>query len=385
MKSFTDTMRNHLSPWSVFMTETVSGVLFVIVILLGLSLVQGRPLPLTDKITPSLPVLPTVPPNHGEVTQLTEVLADRILGHEERMFILLERMNEKLETLANPAPQNEFVAAVDRLGQHVARATETMVTAQTRSLEEQSRGRDLLQGIKEQVEHLEGLVSGPYPAPQPSPRSSAPSLPVPSPLETISVAQPDTETNPEILSTAQSRDQFFSQLRASLTRSQLRLFIDSKASSITLPSVLSFDRGSPKPGPRQRRALTVLARELVRILPCHVARPPDLSQCSGKPGAVRVDTIRLRGQAAFARPGEARFFFNRKLAVARARHGLETLLSSQPGLSAMKNRHGQPLFQVEGHVASRQDAPGGQQLDLLFFFEVPDNGDGGPLQSPTDR
>ncbi|MBF0148147.1 MAG: hypothetical protein HQL84_14620 [Magnetococcales bacterium] len=346
---------HHSHPWPLFMSELVSVTLLVIVISVGFSMIQGSPPTLNTTVSS----LPLVEPSIHESVPFPNPKGDeRTANHEERLLMLMERMNERLDTLIQPDPPRDLVDAMDRLGQHMEQATRAMVTAQTLGQQEQTANHDMLLKIQERIEHMAGMMTGFGPNLQGDQPTTG--------QEGFPGGEPDANL--------QSRDPFFSRLRTFLTRQQLRIFINPGQATITLPSILDFDPGSSHPGPRQRRALTVLAQGLAQFLPCHVAHPPQPAHCPNPPSPVRVDTIRIRGQAAFAHPGEPRFFFNWKLATARAYRALDLMLATQPDLIAMKNSRGQTLFQIEGRIAKPRGDQGGQRLDLRFFFEEPDNG-----------
>ncbi|HAT49881.1 MAG: hypothetical protein HQL07_14325 [Nitrospirae bacterium] len=382
MNSLTDRMHHQDSPWPAFMAEAVSGVLLVVVILVGFALARGHgvvPLgspPTFPKIIPSPTVPPTVPPTRSDeiptLPPLTAVPEKR--DHEERLVHLLERMNHTLDTLANPKPPEAFVTALDRLGQQMVQATQSMITAQTRVLEEQTLNHEVLLGIKERLGSLEAVVSGPAPLPETLPRTNEPSY--------------DSVTAPRVVfsGAAQTREQFFFQLRAALTRSQLRVLIDDRTAVITLPANLDFDRGSSAPGPRQRRALAALAHGLAQVLPCHLPHESADKNCPDPSStAVRIASVRVQGHAAYAPPGTRRFFFNQKLAAARADQALKAMLSSEPDILSIKNHRGEEVFASEGAVIGQAEEKNGQQLDLRFFFEPPDNTGGDSPQSSTER
>lgn len=381
MNILTDRMHQQDSPWPVFMSEAVSGVLLVVVILVGFVLARGHgvaplaPPPTFTQIIPSQAVPPTIQPTRSDeiptLPPLTAVPEKR--DHEERLVHLLERMNDTLNTLANPKPSEEFVTALDRLGQHMVQATQSMITAQTRVLEEQTLNHEVLLGIKERLGSLEAVMSGPVPLPETLPRTNEPSY--------------DSVTASRVVFSraAQTREQFFFQLRAALTRSQLRVLIDDKTAMITLPSNLDFDRGTSTPGPRQRRALAALAHGLAQVLPCHLPHESADKNCPDPSTAVRIASVRVQGHAAYAPPGTRRFFFNQKLATARADQALKAMLSSEPDILSIKNHRGEHLFASEGAVIGHAEEKNGQQLDLRFFFEPPDNADGDSPQSSTQK
>ncbi|MEO5330035.1 MAG: hypothetical protein H7829_17530 [Magnetococcus sp. THC-1_WYH] len=384
MNSLTDRMHQQDSPWPVFMSEAVSGVLLVVVILVGFVLARGHGVvtlaspPTFTPIIPSQAIPPTIQPTGSNeiptLPPLTAVPGKR--DHEERLVHLLERMNDTLDTLAHPKPSEEFVTALDRLGQQMVQATQSMITAQTRVLEEQTLSHEVLLGIKERLGSLEAVISGPVPLPETLPRANEPSY--------------DSVTAPRVVfsAAAQTREQFFFQLRAALTRSQLRVLIDDKTAMITLPSNLDFDRGSSTPGPRQRRALAALAHGLAQVLPCHLPHlPPEAADknCPAPSTAVRIAAVRVQGHAAHAPPGTRRFFFNQKLAAARAEQALRAMLSAEPNILSIKNHRGEELFASEGAVIDDVEEKNGQQLDLHFFFEPPDNTGGDSPQSSTQK
>ncbi|MBF0421661.1 MAG: hypothetical protein HQL73_01575 [Magnetococcales bacterium] len=368
MKRVTNSSCRHFNPGSALMLELVATVLLVMTLLLGAGLTQRR-LWLIAEISPPL--------RHSSIAIAETPFNTRVQprdphsDREDRLLALLERMNVRMDNIATQSSSREFVDALNRLGQQMLQATETMATTRAREAEEQTLNRNVLLGLQDHIEKLETLVGGPAP------------LPSPPPLATQALQPPLPPTDP---AGVQSPEEFFSRLRAFLTRAQLKIHVNSEQATLLLPSNLDFDRGSPVPGPRQRRALSALAQGLARILPCHVAHPPaGAFSCNEHSGRVRIDAIHIRGLAAFAHPGEPRYYFNWKLATSRAFHVLQTLVTAAPELLIMKNGRGQSLFQIEGHVASSRKEQGNLQPDLRFFFETTDNGDGGTVSSATGK
>ncbi|MBF0415772.1 MAG: hypothetical protein HQL79_08405 [Magnetococcales bacterium] len=372
MKNFASSALDPWHPWPLFMLETAATALFVLVLLVGISLYQARPALVAKATAPASAMVaqPAQPIGGQPATTLTLPAP----GHEERLVALLERMNARLESTTTAQPPHEFIDALEHLGQQMVQATQSMAAAQTRELQEQALNRELLLGLKDHLEKLQDIMTGPAPLPTPTPRSSIP----PQPQDVI--ASPESANTAPTPSTAA----FLSQLGTTFAQSSHKIFVNLDNASITLPANLDFERGSPLPSPKQQQVLSTIAHGLAQTLPCHVAHASATLPCrDNNPQAPRINAIRIRGQAAFAHPGEPRFYFNWKLATSRAFHALKTMLSMQPDLLALKNSRGQTLFQIEGRVNRSDEDRNRHQLDLRFFFEPTDNTMSGSTPLPS--
>lgn len=385
MKKFASTPLDPWHPWPLFMLETATAALFVMVLLVGMSLLQERPPVVAGMSPPAVtPVTRSTPPTITHPTAaLTQpalpainepavALTQPPLGHEERLIALLERLSARLETTTAAQPSREFINALDRLGQQMVQATQSMAAAQTRELQEQALNRDLLLGLNDHLEKMQELLTGPTPLPVPVPKTSIP-------LQPLDAVTSSENPNAKLVPSSAA---LLSQLRTMFSHAPFKIFVNTKTATITLPTKLNFDQGSPKPNTKQKRALSAIARGLAQILPCYVARSSTTLPCpDNNPDAPRISAIRIRGRAAFAHSDESRFYFNAKLATSRAFHALKTLLTIRPDLLSLKNSRGQTLFQIEGLVGSSNEDRNKHQLDLRFFFEPTDNtaGESTPL------
>jgi chemotaxis protein MotB len=121
---------------------------------------------------------------------------------------------------------------------------------------------------------------------------------------------------------------------------------------ITLPETMLFASGSAELSQRGIEAVTQLATQLEKILPCYVATP--YIACDENPQKSEIDTIFVEGHTD-SRPLIRENYDNTNLSFDRARsvYRLLALRRNNINLLQFKNQNGQPLFSISGYADTR--------------------------------
>ena len=121
---------------------------------------------------------------------------------------------------------------------------------------------------------------------------------------------------------------------------------------ITLPETMLFASGSAELSQRGIEAVTQLATQLEKILPCYVAKPHKA--CAENPQKSEIDTIFVEGHTD-SRPLIKENYDNTNLSFDRARSVYKLLALRQDNINLLqfKNQNEQPLFSISGYADTR--------------------------------
>jgi chemotaxis protein MotB len=121
---------------------------------------------------------------------------------------------------------------------------------------------------------------------------------------------------------------------------------------ITLPETMLFASGSSELSQKGIEAVTQLAAQLEKILPCYVAKPHVA--CDENPQKSEIDTIFVEGHTD-SRPLIKENYDNTNLSFDRARsvYKLLALRRDNINLLQFKNQNEQPLFSISGYADTR--------------------------------
>ncbi|MBF0138247.1 MAG: OmpA family protein [Magnetococcus sp. DMHC-1] len=178
-----------------------------------------------------------------------------------------------------------------------------------------------------------------------------------------------------------SRKRLIEEVAERLHQEGIRVSLDMENGILRLPEEILFDSSSHELKPEGRRAVDLLARALLQVLPCYasVATGTPSAPCSGFPMENRVETIFVEGHTDdTGTDTDKGRTYNWNLSTLRA---IATfgLLDANPELGRLINGAGKPLFSVSGYgwrrPVANNDSPDNKRknrrIDLRIVMERP--------------
>ena len=169
---------------------------------------------------------------------------------------------------------------------------------------------------------------------------------------------------------AQTRAQLLANLSTHLTRYKIASHVDNHAGTLYLPGLLPFD-ASPTPDSRQK--MHQLANVLANDLVCFSRDASQAEECTGQPGALKLDALVVVGHAGPEPIGTAAFRKNWARANTRALETFSNLLKAHPRIQNLRNTHNQSIFRLDGFLPSNptnRSRPV-RRIELRFVMEPP--------------
>lgn len=198
------------------------------------------------------------------------------------------------------------------------------------------------------------------------------------------------QTTTTLTGAAEARTELLKTLKRDLKKRGLVVSIDTRTGVMRLPEEIRFESNQFELNAPGRRAASVIADELARVLPCYTVAVPGGLRCppGRKRSAQRIDSVFVEGHTdknvlIGGGPVESNF----DLSALRATRTFKALMEARSdlrGLVSLNDGARVPIFGVSGYGESRPsstDDNRNRRIDLRFLMVTPQGAEDATLSS----
>ena len=199
----------------------------------------------------------------------------------------------------------------------------------------------------------------------------------------------------DLTNSRQLRAEMLQRIKRELEALGLKIEVDVEHGILHLTEdTLQFESGRAILPPDQHARLAKVSMVLAQVLPCYTHRPPPTLACDAR-HAGKLESVFIEGHTDNVPYTRGRFKDNWDLSAQRAMYTYRAMVMElQPGLAALRNSDGFPIFGVAGYGEGRPrpghryttpvSDPANRRIDLRFIM-MPPRSDIAPVRELKEK